>query len=178
MNKNAVWIFLILLYSGGKAQSQNLTLDQTMDYLQTKVGQFGTFDKITKGNHELSELTFWADTSKTCYVRMTEVVSFKPVGKTKFQDVQTWEYEVDLHHLDRESMDVYGSDGFVNPVTLTWRCKKSASNIRRYNLSGKSGFDFKKTFKFRANVKDVDRISKAFAHAIKLCEEMDVDPFD
>lgn len=178
MNKVAALIPIFVLFFGLSMNAQNLTLDQTMNYLQSKIAEFGRFDKINKGNHQLSELTFQADTLKTCYVRMTEVISFKPVGKNKFQDVQTWEYEVDLHHLDKEALDVYGSDGFVNPVTLTWRCKKSAQNIRRFNSAGKSGFDFKKAFKFRANVKDVERISNAFAHAVKLCEDMDVDPFD
>ncbi|MEO9803795.1 MAG: hypothetical protein ABJF04_11130 [Reichenbachiella sp.] len=178
MNRIAVLTLLGFFFINPRAYAQNLTLDQTMNYLQSKVAEFGKFDQVTKGNHELSELTFWADTSKICYVRMTEMISFKPVGKTKFQDVQTWEYEVDLHHLDKEALDVYGSDGFVKPVTLTWRCKNSAQNIRRFNAAGKSGFDFKKAFNFRANVKDVERISKAFAHAVRLCEDMDVDPFD
>lgn len=166
------------LFFGEITYAQNLTLDQTMDYLQSKVSEFGTFDQVTRGNHELSELSFIADTSRTCYVRMTETLSYKPIGKSKFQDKQVWDYEVDLHHLDKAALDVYGTDGFVNPVTLTWRCKNSAQNIRRFNQSGKSGYDFKKVFKFRANVKDVERISKAFAHAVRLCEEMDVDPFD
>ena len=69
-------------------------------------------------------------------------------------------------------------DGYVKPITLTIRAKNSAHNIRITKNGSKENYDFKTVLQFRANLKDIERLKKAFAHAIDICESMDVDPFD
>lgn len=177
--KYLIAFFSIFSVVHAQAQSQLPTLDQTMAYLKYKIEEYGEFDHVVDDDIQYSKLFFPIDSvNKRCHIYIREDVHTKPVGKVKFSFSESWKYMIDLRHLDEKKLDVYGEDGFVSPVTLTLRCNGSNRNITRINSNGKANYDFMKVLKFRAVVKDVDRIKNAFAHGIKACKAMDVDIFD
>ena len=173
-----VYFFINFFTSCIVAVSQDLTLEQTLDYIQKKTDLFGEFDRTRDGVTEITKLFFRADSTDQCRIHLKEQKINKPTNSPKMIENQYITYIFELKNMDKEAIDIYGTDGYVKPIMLTLRAKNSSHVIKEVNQDGKVDYDFKSVLKFRANVKDMERLKKAFVHAITICESRDIDPFD
>lgn len=173
----AVTILFALAFLSTNAQ--DMTLSQTLDYLQQKIDKFGHFESIKGGVSIETKLSLISGEKDQCIVKLTETKTIaEATNLEKVKSANSSKYVFELKHIDKSKIDIYGTDGYVNPITLTIRAKNSSHNIRITKNDGKESYDFKSVLKFRANLKDIERLKKAFAHAVDICESMDVDPFD
>ena len=173
-----VYIFIIFFTQNIVGVCQDLTLEQTLDYIQKKTDLFGAFDQTRNGVTEITKLFFNSDSTDQCRIYLKEQKINKSASSLKMIKDQYTTYIFELKNMDKEAIDIYGTDGYVKPIMLTLRAKNSSHVIKEVNQDGKVDYDFKSVLKFRANVKDMERLKKAFVRAITICESRDIDPFD
>jgi len=171
-------IFVLLLLQAMAGVCQDLTLAQTLDYIQKKTDLLGEFDQQRNDVTEITKLFFRADSTDQCRIYLREQKNNKPANSQKMIEDGQITYILELKNMDKEAIDIYGSDGYVKPITLTLRAKNSSHVVKEVDQTGKIDYDFKVVLPFRANVKDMERLKKAYIHAISICESRDIDPFD
>ena len=72
--------------------------------------------------HTETKLIFTASEDDKCKIKITEseVVS-EALNHEKIKEQNSIEYAFELKHIDKDKLDIYGTDGYVNPITLTIR---------------------------------------------------------
>ena len=80
--------------------AQDLTLEQTLDYLKQKIDKFGHFDAIKAGWHTETKLGFQVSESDQCQIKIIETQNVSDAGnREKIKESNSTNYTFELKHL-------------------------------------------------------------------------------